>query len=323
VLAATLRSMGVMALAASWCVVLLVGADPAVTGRTVCPSVAEIIDRLGPMLAPGAAFPSDGSVEIVDVPGRTIGALDVELRLRVGGSNVPLGVRRVERLGTCTDTADAVAVVAASWAGLYGTPVASRGIDRVGPDLSVMAAPASFARAAAMRLPSRTTLAVGASGGFVAGVAGGTAAVAGGEVGIQRGQWGVRLGAAETTERTLALGPGSATWHRLLVTPSLTLSTVSGRLYGEVAGGPVLARTITGGQGFATNTTDAALEVGLAPSVRLGICLEDLPVKIWLGDSAFVWLQPHEVSVVGLPNRAALPRFESWFSAGLTISFGS
>lgn len=314
--------MGVMALAASWLLVLLVGAEANVTVSTVCPSLAEVIDRLGPMLAPEATFPSGGSVEIVDVPGRTIGAFDVELRLRVIGRGSPTGVRRVERLETCAETADAVAVIVASWAGLDGTQIASPRVEQAARDLSVVAARASLEPASPLPSNSRMAVAIGATGGFVAGAAGGIAAVAGGEVGVQRGRWGVRLGAAETAERTLPLAPGSAAWHRLLMTPSFALFVGSGPIFGEVAGGPVLARTTTGGQGFATNTTDTALEVGLAPAVRLGIRLRPLPLQLWLGESAFVWLRPHDVSVAGLPNRATLPRFESWFSAGLTISFG-
>lgn len=313
-----------MAVAAWWFAVLATGTEPRVAGQTVCPSVAEVIERLTPMLALEAVFPSNGFVELADVLGRTIGLSDIEIRLQVAGRSAPLAVRRVERLATCSQTADAIAVIAASWAGSYGTIAPARQVEHTDAPPPVVAAPGSRAPPPS-RAPAtvRTVLSFGTSGGVVAGMVGGVAPLGGGEFGVNRGRWTLRVGAAETAERTLALPPGSAAWHRLSIIPSLAVSAGSQRMFFEVGGGPVLALTTMDGRGFALNTADTALELGLTPSLRLGVRLGALPLQVWLGESAFVWLRPHYVSVAGLSTRATLPRFETSLSAGVTVSFGA
>lgn len=292
-----------------------------VRGGTTCPSSAEVAERMAPMLSPQAAFPSGGFVELVDVAARVPGLLDIEVRLRNVGDDAPSAIRRVERNGGCSETADAVAVIAASWAGHYATPQTPTLAEE-----SSSSSPVEMARASATPRSSPTRLSVGLSVGAVAATSGGSAVLAGGEVGARRGRWTMRLQVAATGERNVAFtasASGSAAWRRLLALPSVGFTWGSSRAYVEIGAGPALGLTETRGQGFDTNNTDTGLDMGLSPGLRLGARLAALPVTVWVGGTTMIWLRPHHVFVEGSVGTQALPRLDAWFGGGLTFSFDS
>ncbi|MBC8133254.1 MAG: hypothetical protein H7X95_09770 [Deltaproteobacteria bacterium] len=295
-----------------------VASEPDVRGVTNCPSAQEVSARLAPMLSPEAAFPSGAFVELVDVPARVPGLLDIEVRLRQEGGNAPLAVRRIERGGGCSEGTDAVAVVAASWAGRYATSAPL-------PDPALSESPSvSIARPASASPSHRssTVFSIGATAGVVAASAGGAAPWLGFEADVRRGRWALRFTGVAMGARAVVFPPGSAVWRRLMIHPNLGFAWGSSQVFAEVTAGPLIGVTETEGAGFTTNGSDVGMDLGLAPGFRLGARLAALSAVIWVGGSGLFWLRPHTVSAGGVSGSRTIPFLDICLGGGLTVLFG-
>src|SRR5450432_37015 len=346
-----------------------------IRGDIRCPTTGEVGEHLQPLLSgPPAELPPTDWLELRDVAVEGPGTPDLELRLARAGPEgpLPLGARRIVRLGSCAQTAEIIAVIAASWIGNYPTPPATlpllSGVPSAPPsqdpsleassDASVDAPPAKpVVRLAASEAPETpaagapaslssgqppilqrqasssrrpaAVFAVGAAGGVVSGPVGGVAPEiqAEGEVSLAP-RFLLRLTATGSGSREIAINEARATWQRLTIMPSAAAvwRSPKGRFV-ELGGGALVAMTRGWGQGFATNQTDLGLELGLAPSARLGTRLEGRPLSIWLGATAPIWLRPTRAVVDGLPagesSTVGLPWWELSIAAGVTFSGSS
>ncbi len=304
-------------------VVVVAATGPDVRGNVVCPSAEDVAARLGPMLASDAGFPPGAFVDLADVAASTPGLVDVEIRLRTSAAGAPLAVRRVERGGGCADTADAAAVIAASWASRYATSAPPPLADSALPEAPGVAVRAPDPAKPGPLASARPQFSIGAVAGIVAATAGGSAALVGGEVDVRRGRWVARLALAGMAERTIAVDPGSAGWRRLMVLPSLGMVWGSPRAFAELGVGAAIGVTETRGLGFGTNATDMGIDVGGVPSFRLGARLAALPATVWIGGAALIWFRPHGVGLVGGGASKTLPRLDGFLGGGVSFLFDS
>jgi hypothetical protein len=322
-----------------------------IRGDIRCPTAGEVREHLQPLLSgPPAELPPTDWLELRDLPVEGPGTPDLELRLARTGLDGPppvalaLGARRIVRLASCAQTAEKIAVIVASWIGNYPTPPATLpGMTVAAPEaLETPAAgapaslisgqPPSLQRQASSSRRSDAVFAVGVAGGAVSGRVGGVAPEiqAEGEVSLAP-RLLLRLTATGAGSREIPINDARATWQRLTVMPSAAAvwRSPKGRFV-ELGGGALVAVTRARGQGFATNQSDIGLELGLAPSARLGTRLEGRAVSIWLGATAPIWLRPTRAAVDGLPagepSTVGLPWWELSIAAGVTFSgssFGS
>ncbi len=321
-----------------------------VKGTIFCPSASDVRERLRPLLTSEASVPATDWLELYDVPSRTPGIQDLEVRLARTGTGRPLGVRRVERKESCAETADVVAVITASWIASYPTPVlgvpsfpdltppASIG-PIVGLPSSATVSDASSSVGQALDLKNETVrvsaasgrkspreLAVGAAAGIVSGMSGGSAPEVQIEGEIDSRRWVLRLAAVGNGTRDVAFGMGRATWRRLTIFPTVTSAWHSSNGFMEVGGGPLIAATQARGTGFTSDGSDTGLDLGIGPSLRVGRRLAGSRSAIWVGVRSAFWLRPHRAAVDGLadgqPPSVALPWWDVSAAAGITFPIG-
>jgi hypothetical protein len=297
-----------------------------VRATTSCPSAEQVAERVRPLLPSDEALPEGMFLWVGEVPSTAPGLIDVEVRLERAGGDEPVASRRFERAGSCVDMAETIAVVVASWAGHYDTPAPT--------PLALPATDAGGARAfsvdkaigkagapASSSLASQLKLSLGAVTWAVGASEGGVTPHAGLEVTGLSGSspWFGRLAVAVSGERTVAFAGGDAVWRRGLLAASV------GRSFGRVpiveldAGalvGPVLVR----GQGFMPNDSQVGVDVGVAPSLRLGVGLGRLPATVWIGGAAAFWMRAHRVWIDAQRDRKTLPRVDVMVGGGVTFS---
>ena len=271
-----------------------------VRGATACPTPVEVSLRMALLITPEASLPASDSVELRNVASARAGVQDVEVRLVRAGVEQPLGLRRIQRDASCSDMADAVAVVAATWIGHYPTtplalPTLPDAVLDLPPPLPIVAA-ISPSAAAAPTLVTRASAAsplsppgsegwpagsgMGAAGGVVASTRGGAAPQVQVEGEARPGsRWRlpdslvVRLTGAAATSRTVALSAGQVGWQRFVLLPTLGYSRRGTHIFGELGGGPAAALLRAQGQAFASNDSDTSLDLGAAATLRLGAAL--------------------------------------------------
>ena len=301
------------------------GAEPVeVRGAGIsCPSAAEVAQQIGLLLPPGAAFDPSEWVELREVPSTRASSTDLEVRLQRQGVDAPLGVRRLERAGTCADLAEAAAVVATSWKGQFALPEPAVPVviqvpspATGAPSMTVVATPSPGSA-------RRIALGVAGFGGAVTGGAGGLAPLAGVEGEFRRGEWLARLQAAAAGSRDVSIAGGRAEWQRALVGLAAGRDLWrSERMSLDATVGPVLGITRVRGVDFAVPGQALGLDVGVAPAVRLGRWFPRLRMAAWVSASGAAWLRSHVVAVDGASETRALPRIEGSVVVGVTYSPG-
>jgi len=297
-----------------------------------CPSAAEVSQRLTSLLPAGARFETSDRIELREVPAHRAGLLDVEVRMVRAGLEAPLGVRRIERAGSCAGMADAIAVVVASWKAEFALPE---------PTVPLLpAADATTARASSSPPPLKGAAAatlvagpkqaptkvppvgVGALGGIVAGADGGLAPVVAVEGELRRGRLIGRLQVGATGERDVSLAGGRAEWRRVLV--GLSAGAALWRTqhtFADVTLEPVAGVTWARGVDFPVRTQATGLDLGLAPAIRLGYSLSRLSAAVWVAVGSVLWLRSHVLIIDGATETRALPKIDGQVSVGVTFSF--
>ena len=287
-----------------------------VRGSTTCPGPELVAEHLRPLLPADAKLPAGAHIEVVDVPATSGAEAEIEIRLVDGASAVALASRRLHKPSSCAEAAEGLAVVAATWAARY------HAVSPGAPPLlepQVPAPPPVLVRAARPAAPS-VIVSMGASAGIVTASRGGSAPFAAMTVeGRGAGRpWAVRLSFAAVGERTLALSPGVVAWNRLTASPEVAWTWGTPSAFAQVGLGALAGVSFVSGRGFSQDEHAANLDLGAAPSVRVGARLAAFPVTLWLGAGSLFWLREQRVRVDGLPATTALPRMEAVLAGGLS-----
>ena len=260
-------------------------------GSGDCPAEADVAAQLGALL-PGEAG-AGGRARLVP-DGR---ALRIEL---TDGSGAQV-VRRVEG-GSCPELAGAAAVVIAAWQADL----------REGAPLAVRLQPPRMRRSVGFEL----------SAGFVASLAGSDFAP-GAEVaaalGPRRSHFRGRVGAWATGLRTVALGPGRASYTRAGLALGPQFRFRPGRFRLDLHADAVCALLYVAGAGFSTTDNGYDVEPGLAAGARAAVRLGG-GAFVYAGATVVGWLREQQVLVTGgQAAHSTLPRLEVLLTAGLAF----
>jgi hypothetical protein len=285
-----------------------------VRGTATCPTPALVAASLQPLLPADATMPPDARLEVDDVSPPAGPKPQIEVRLVHAPSGAPLASRRLDKYGSCEETAQALAVVIATWAARY-QPVPSPTLPP--PDSKLSAAPPVLVRARARTSPSLVS--VGAGAGLIAAGRGSSAPFAAVELGARSADrpWVIRLSAVAIGERTLAFGPGVAAWSRMVAAPGVSWRWGGPSAFAELGLGALVGAAFVEGRGFARDQQAVSLDLGGVPSARVGARLAAVPVTVWLAGGALVWARQQRVFADGVPGAASLPRLDAMLGGGI------
>jgi hypothetical protein len=289
-----------------------------VQGTSACPSPAAVSARLDPLLP--VSFDGEGAPDVARLE-EVAGALVIHFS-RGDGSDA--GSRTIAGDPSCTDLADAAAVVIASWqqvADWQRTGAQPR--DGTAPKPPDARAAAAAALAASAVVPARDA----GSGGFRLSGGVGAGAAAGGFapaalISIERwwSAWGIGAEALASGRREEALSGGTASWRRasLVLMPR---GRVSGHgLEAQLHAGAGLSWLAIAGQGFSNPRSTDDLVAVFAAAMRVAAAGR-ASWRPWLEIGGLFW--PVRPVAYQLPDgqSAQLGRFELLLSVGL--SYGS
>jgi hypothetical protein len=285
-----------------------------VRGTATCPSPALVAASLRPLLPADAAMPPDARLEVDDVPPPAGLTPQIEVRLVHAPTGAPLASRRLDKYASCEETAQALAVVIATWAARYN-PVPSATLPL--PDAKPAGTPHVLVRAPLRA--SRLLVSAGAGSGVIAAGRGSSAPFAAVELDARRADrpWAMRLSAVAIGERTLAFGPGVAAWSRMVASPGVSWRWGGPSAFAEIGLGALIGAAFVQGRGFARDQQTVSLDLGGEPWARVGARLAAVPVTVWVGAAALVWAREQRVFVEGVPGAASLPRLDAMLGGGI------
>jgi hypothetical protein len=285
-----------------------------VRGTATCPTPALVAASLQPLLPADARMPSGARLEVDDVSPPAGPKLQIEVRLVDAPSGAPLASRRLDKDRSCEETAQALAVVIATWAARY-QPVPSPTLPL--PDSKPSGAPPVLVRARPRASPPLVS--VGAGAGLIAAGRGSSAPFAAVELDARPADraWAIRLSVVAIGERTLAFGPGVAAWSRMVASPGVSWRWGGPSAFAEIGLGALIGAAFLEGRGFARDQQVVSLDLGGVPWARVGARLAAVPVTVWLGGGALVWAREQRVFAEGVPGAAYLPRLDAMLGAGI------
>jgi hypothetical protein len=308
------------------------GVGPDVRGAGDCPSTDAVAAHLRPLL-PHGELPPGSWLELTTTPlaapSPNAQARQIEMRMVARGGATSRASRHLNVAGSCAEAAEAVAVVAASWMADYLTPPAPA------PWLpeQVTEAPSSPASALVTRSPTDPAVPdgaaivfdVGAGVGLTTAATGTGAPVLTAEVDIRRSNSAsaARLVVLAAGTRTVDLGSGTAAWRRLSGGVGAARGWGTRAAFMQVGIDVLAGATLIEGRGFERSGSSTSLDVGGAPWMRAGARWAALPITVWVGAGAVVWLREQRVRVEGIPASAALPRLDLVLGAGLAWTPGA
>jgi hypothetical protein len=285
-----------------------------------CPSAAEVAQQVGRLLPAGAAFDPGDWIELREVPSGRASAIDIDVRLLRRGLDAPLGERRIERVGTCADIAEAIAVVAASWKRQFALPEPTVPVVISLPPPAVRAPAAGVASTAP---GGETRFGLAGFGGMLTAAAGGVTPVVGVEGELRRGRLLARLQASATGARDISVAGGRAEWQRVLVGLAAGANLWrTEQAFLDVTVGPLVGVTRVRGIEFAVPGEALGFDIGVAPAVRLGRTFRQLRMGAWIGVGGVFWLRSHVVAIDGTAETRALPRVDGSVAVGLSYVLG-
>jgi hypothetical protein len=251
---------------------------PDVTGDSPCPTPAEVREQLV-TLAPVSDGDSTGKPGENRANVSSTGSnVHVEL-LSLDGQSV--GERTLERSGSCSDMAEAVAVIIWTWEAKFDPNLATPTVHP--PKVS----PSDSAPTVAQEVKSKPSRPMSFDAGFalLASMAGGEAAFGtklegclfpgAGSLGLD-----LALSATSTHSQSTALSVGTAEWLRaaLSVVPTYRLRWSAARL--DLHVGPALALLHVRGSGLAATASDTCGQLGVVAGVR----------GLWVWNNAAGWI---------------------------------
>lgn len=285
-----------------------------VSGTATCPTPALVAASLQPLLPADATMPSGARLQVDDVSPPGGPTPQIEIRLVDVASGVPLASRRLDKYGSCEETAQALAVVIATWTARY-QPLPSPTLPV--PDSKPSEAPPVLVRARPRASPALVS--VGAGAGLISAGRGGSAPFAAVELDARRADrpWVIRLSAVAIGERTLAFGPGVVAWSRMVAAPGVSWRWGGPSAFAEIGLGALIGAAFVEGRGFARDQQGMSLDLGGVSWARVGARLAAVPVTVWLGGGALVWAREQRVFAEGVPGAASLPRLDAILGGGI------
>ena len=293
-----------------------------VRSTTNCPSAEEVSERLIPLLPPSTS-PTDvrdmAEIQVVEV--RDDGSEDLSLRLlRADASEI--GSRRVSLQGSCSEIAEAVATIFATWKtdpGPEGAPVQEPVpiVEEVAP--APPAVPRPLAPPAVPRPPASVEYLLGA--GVGAALVGGMAATGNLEAvaGRPTSHWQLRVGVAGQTSRQLAFTPpGHVDWQHTNVALGLAWRLLNPRWLLALDAGPLAGWATLTGQGFLPGRQKRAFEYGGTVGGRLGRKMGRW--AFWAEARMAMWVSGHRAMLTGSAEAHDLPIVDATASLGASIA---
>jgi hypothetical protein len=282
-----------------------------VRSTTDCPSAQAVTERLIPLLPPSTGPTNAGDVaqiQVVEV--RADGTADLSLRLlRADASEI--GNRRVSLQGSCTEMAEAVATILATWK----TDPRPEGL----PDLETMPIMEEEAPPASMgpSLPASFEYLLGA--GVGAAMVGGIAAT--GNLEIQAGRptshWQLRLAVAGQTSRQLDLAPGSVDWQHSNAALCLAWRLLDPRWLISLDAGPLAGWATLAGHGYAPSRQKRGFEYGGTTGARFGRKIGRW--AFWAEARLAMWVQGYRAQLTGSSAARDLPMVDATASLGASV----
>jgi hypothetical protein len=280
----------------------LLGALPVHVEASGCPSSAEIEGRLGAMLR----TTSPGSTDVARVT-RSGAGLQIEL---VSPDGAVIAERGLDYAGTCTELADMVAVIVASWESDVHPEFARPAADLVSATL-----PAKVESSTATRVHLDLAAGVGAS--LADSVAfGGAAALTWFPTG---GALGVRLSGLGETTHTTDVGIRQAHWNRWLVALEVDWRLAGVTTSLDFHGGAALAILRAGGVNFDQNDSATSLSAAALAGARWSFWISrhwaayaDITAAYFQRDQALRGTEPQQ-----------LPHFQGLLTLGVAVGESS
>jgi hypothetical protein len=221
------------------------------------------------------------------------------------GAGLVLGERDVEAAADCHERATQVAVLAATWMGIWSAgstpspPVVSAPVpsptSRLEISLTALAAHDGHAGALGGHLMAQTVLSSG-------------------------GAWRGLFALSGLTERDATVGPGSAGYFHVAADVGTTLRGQRRGVFVEGALAGRLALLRVQGKGLAVTHSAFLVVPGVSSFVRAGLAGRKLSVFVMVGGSAR--LNRYELVLDDAQARAELPRAEALLGLGIGWAFG-
>ena len=282
-----------------------------VRSSTDCPSAREVSERLVPLLPPFTG-PTDAgdTAQIQVLESRVDGTSELSLRLlRADASEI--GNRRVSLQGNCTEIAEAVATILATWKTDPGHEAAAA--QDAPPVVERSAPPASLSRPAAS---FEYLLGAGAGAAMVGGIA------ATGNLEVLAGRptshWQLRLSVvAETSRQSDLAPPGQVDWQHTNAALGLAWRLLNPRWLLSLDAGPLAGWVTLSGQGFAPGRQKRSFEYGGTSGFRLGRKIGRW--SVWAEARVAVWGQGHRATLTGSTAVRDLPLVDTTASLGFSM----
>ncbi len=268
------------------------------SGDSVCPSPAEVQDRLRPLL-PADDAPAGRAVTLRRNPD----SLLIELR---NGSGSLLADRRIPAASTtCSNLAVATAVVVATWeVELRGRGSVELFLERPAPVLLVP--PANVTGFAAMM--SMSTANDSRAGALSLDL----------ETGHNGALFRALFSILGVSSHERSLETGRAMWRRAGVGVGPRLVLVDARIRLDVAAQAWASWLMLQGQGFGQDRSDAAFDAGVSCGPRLGVRIGGIHALI--GATLILWPTTRHLEVTGGMARQDIPRIQTLFGGGLQLN---
>jgi hypothetical protein len=267
-----------------------------IQGAGDCPRPQAVAERLASMLPEGTSPPRD----VAEVSVRA-GTLVVTLAREGSLKEEP---RRVAASGTCTDLAEAAAVIIATWE------------TELHPDIVLRLPRVDVGNAE--RPCARWDIGAGMLASYAS-----DAAALGGMVWTRAplgGRWGIKMGLLATETRDEPFAMGSVSWTRSTLSLGGSYRLGGEAFYVDAEASALAGLLWIGGQGFATTQSELDFDPGLYAGLVLGRGAG--PIDLWISVGGTGWLREQRVRVTGVSGQASLPRLELLGSAGISMGFG-
>jgi hypothetical protein len=276
-----------------------------------CPSAEEVSKHLIPLLPPFAG-PSDvrdiAQIQVLEL--RNDGTAELWLRLlRADASEI--GNRRVSLQGGCTEMAEVVATIFATWKtdpkpeGAAAQEVAPI-VERSAPAISIPRPAASF----------EYFLGAGAGAAMIGGIAatGNLEAL----VGRSTSRWQLRFSvAAETSRQSDLAPPGQVNWQHTNATLSLAWRSLDPRWLLFLDAGPLAGWVTLSGQGFSPGRQKRSFDYGGTSGLRLGRKIGRW--SVWAEGRVVLWAQGQRATLTGSTAVRDLPLVDGAASLGVSL----
>ena len=285
-----------------------------VTGDSTCPTSAEVRDQLAVLVpAPHAEAAAKPALHHANISS-TGSSVHVEL---LGLDGQLVAERTLARTGSCSDVAEAVAVVISAWEAKFNPNVATPVVQAPEPYETVSSSVVEAARPK----PRRPAL-------FDAGLAG-LVSIAGGEAALGARLEGclfsanrslgldVALSATATHTQAIATPASAAQWTRAALSAGPSYRLRRDALMLDLHAGPVLALLHVQGTGLSSAASDTSAQLGVQAGLR-GLWARSNAAG-WLGIDVYTYPGQDRLTIGNYGEVGQLPHVEVQIAFGISL----